>query len=162
MTKIIKHSQCNNISIERHNKARKLISLLLVIALVLGCVLINKQEVFAKTKELSTSLTQKYHSLYKSLVKNGAAVAYRVKIKKKTIVIHGSLNDSSTNGTSNIGVHTYKLADNVKYVARGGEAPDQEFSKKDFKKYLKRNKNSGLGLVLEFKQSKVVKVATSS
>lgn len=162
MKKITKNPHYGNISIKKYCNIKKTISFLFIFTLFLGCVLINKQGVSAKVRELSTSLTQKSNSLYKTLVKNGAAVAYKVEIKKKTVIIHGSLSDSSTNETSNIGIHTYKLSKNVKYVVRGGEAPDQKLGKKDFKKYLKKSKNSGLGLVLEFKNFKVTKVAICS
>ena len=144
------------------NKLKKLLSLLLVLVLVLGCTLTSKQEASAKTKKLFTSLIQKSNPYYNDRVKEGMAVAYKVKLKSKTIIIHGSLSDFDEGETTNIGVHTYKLSSEVKYIASGGEAPDQEFSKKDFKKYLKKVKDSSLGLVLEFKKSKVSKVIISS
>lgn len=143
-------------------KLKKILSLLLVLILILGCALTGKWEASAKTKKLFTSLIQKSNPYYKDRAKEGMAVAYKVKLKSKTIIIHGSLSDFNGGETTNIGVHTYKLSSEVKYIARGGEAPDQEFSKKDFKKYLKKVKDSSLGLVLEFKKSKVSKVIISS
>lgn len=149
--------------IKKLRKTRKVLSFLLVLTLVLGYVLSSKQEVSAKTRELSASLVQKSNPSYRSNINYGLGVVYKVEIKKKVIVIHGSLNDNhEAEAVSNIGIHTYRLAKNVKYVARGGEAPDQEFSKKDFKKYLNRSKDSGLGLALEFKNFKVTKVAIFS
>lgn len=146
----------------KKNKAVKTISLFLAFALILGCTLTSTQVASAKTTELFTTLMQKSNPFYHKHVKNNMAVAYKVRVKKKTIVIYGSLSDYDSSQVSNIGVHTYKLSDNVKYVSRGGEAPDQEFSKKEFKKYLEKNKDSGLALVLEFKKFKVVKIAIAS
>ncbi len=142
----------------------KIISLCLMFALILGCTLTSAQVASAKTQELHATLMQKSNPIYRKIVKNNAPVAYKVKIKKKTIVIHGSLSNGydDRKQVSNIGVHTYKLSSNIKYVSRGGEAPDQKMKKKEFKKYLKRNADSGLGLVLEFKQNKVAKVAIAS
>jgi len=148
----------------RRNRVGKIISLFLAFTLILGCTLTSTQVTFAKTKELHASLMQKSNSFYRDYVKNEIAVVHKVEIKKKTIVIHGSLSDGygDEQQVSNIGVHTYKLSNNVKYVSRGGEAPDQKMKKQEFKKYLKQVKDSGLGLVLEFKKNKVVKVAIAS
>lgn len=150
-------------TIKKLHKAKKLLSFLLILTLALGYVLSNEQEVSARARELSATLIQKSNPFYHSHINDGLGVVYKVEIKKKIIVIHGSLNDGyKTESVSNIGIHTYRLSKNVKYVARGGEAPDQEFNKKDFKKYLNRSKDSGLGLVLEFKNFKVTKVAITS
>lgn len=150
-------------TIKKLHETRKLLSFLLILTLALGYVLSSKQEVSAKTRELSASLVQKSNPSYHSNINYGLGVVYKVEIKKKVIVIHGSLNDNhKTEAVSNIGIHTYRLSKNVKYVSRGGEAPDQEFTKKDFKKYLNRSKDSGLGLALEFKNFKITKVAIFS
>lgn len=150
-------------TIKKLHKTRKLLSFLLILTLTLGYILSSKQDVSAKTRELSATLVQKSNPIYRSHIDYGLGVVYKVEIKKKFIVIHGSLNeDYGTESVSNIGIHTYRLSKNVKYVSRGGEAPDQEFSKKDFKKYLNRSKDSGLGLALEFKNFKVTKVAIFS
>ena len=132
--------------------------------MALGCALTSTQVKSAKTTELHATLMKKSNPTYHNIVKNNAPVVYKVEIKKKTIVIHGSLSDGygDEQQVSNIGVHTYKLSNNVKYVSRGGEAPDQEMKKQEFKKYLKRSADSGLGLVLEFKKNKVTKVAIAS
>lgn len=45
-------------------KLKKLLSLLLVLILILGCALTSKQEVSAKTKKLFTSLIQKSNPYY--------------------------------------------------------------------------------------------------
>lgn len=149
--------------IKKLHRTRKLLSFLLILTLALGYVLSSKQEVSAKTRELSATLVQKSNPIYRSHIDYGLGVVYKVEIKKKFIVIHGSLNDNhEAEAVSNIGIHTYRLSKNVKYVSRGDEAPDQEFSKKDFKKYLNRSKDSGLGLALEFKNFKVTKVAIFS
>ncbi len=149
--------------IKKLHETIKLLSFLLVLTLALGYILSSKQEVSAKTRVLSADLIQKSNSSYHNHLDYGSGVVYKVEIKKKVIVIHGSLNEGyGTESVSNIGIHTYRLSKNIKYVARGGEAPDQEFSKKDFKKYLNMNKDSGLGLVLEFKNFKVTKVAICS
>lgn len=142
-------------------KLKKLLCCILMICMVLS-LLGNTQIASAKTKEIYTTLMQKSNSFYRDYVKNKMAVSYKVEIKKKTIVIHGALTDNNKMETTDMGVHTFKLSNNVKYVSRGGEAPEQAFNKKEFKKYLKQCKNSQLALVLEFKKSKVVKVAICS
>lgn len=143
-------------------QVKKVISLFLVFALVLGFALTTGQKVSAKTKELSASLMQKSNSLYNSRVKDGFAVAYKVKLKKNTIVINGALQDDNTRQITDIGIYTYKLLDGVKYYVGGGAAPAQELSKKEFKKCLEKNKDSGLGLVLEFQKSKISTVTITS
>ncbi len=142
-------------SMKKQYKVKKVISLVVVLALILGCALISRQSVSAKTKELFTSLMQKSNSLYNSRVSDGMAIAYKVKLKKNTVVIHGTLQDDNTKQIIETGIHTYKLLDNVKYYVGGGANSAKQLSKKDFRKSLKKNKDSGLGLVLEFQKSEV-------
>lgn len=162
MIKIIKYLKSRFKDVKKCYKTKQAIALFIVFTMVAGCILINKQYACAKTRELYTSLVQKSNPVYNDLVNNETSVAYKVKIKKNFIVIHGSLSDSSTEQVSGIGIHTYKLSDNVKYISRGGEAPDQEFTKNRFKKYLEKCKDSSLALVLEMDNKKVTKVIISS
>lgn len=151
--------KANNVNIK--NNFKKAISLFLVLILVPGCILINGQRAFAKTKYLSSCLIQKSNSLYNDYVKDGNAVAYKVKLNNKSIVINGSLKNT-TGKTTKIGKHTYKLSNNVKYISSGGEGPDQKFTKKDYKRYLESCKDSLLGLFLTFKNGKVIRIEICS
>ena len=161
MIKIIKYLKSRFTDVKKCYKTKQAVALFIVF-MVWGCILINKQYSCAKTRELYTSLIQKSNPVYNDFVNNGTSVAYKIKIKKKSIVIHGSLSDSSTEQVTGMGIHTYKLSDNVKYISRGGEAPDQEFTKNKFKKYLEKCKDSALTLILGLEDKKVTKVIISS
>lgn len=140
------------------NKAKKLFSIALMLCMIL--TMFSKTIVHAKTSELYTSLWKKSNDMYEYCMENGMSVAYKVKLNKNAIVIYGSMSDCAE--TDNISKHTYKLSKSVKFVSRGGIAEDQKMSKKEFKNYLKEVNDSGLALVLEFKNNKVTCVAISS
>ncbi|MCI8377967.1 MAG: hypothetical protein HFH72_05520 [Lachnospiraceae bacterium] len=150
----------NNVNMKGNFK--KALSLSLALILILGCVLINGQRVFAKTTEFYTNLIQKSNSNYSDYIKDGLGVAYKVKLNKKTIVINGTLKNASTEKLTRMGKHTYKLSNSVKYIASGGEGPDQKFSQKAYKKYLESCKDSLLSLSLTLRNGKVTKVAICS
>ncbi len=105
-------------------------------------------------------------SMYTSLLQksNGidGAVSHKVVIKKDTITVYGSLSDFEGEHITDFGKHIYKLSGKAKYYTSGGDAPNQKMPKKEFKKYLKECKDSGLALILEFKNGKVVKMYISS
>ncbi len=145
-------------NVNEKNNFKKAISIFLVLILVLGCVLTNGQKVSAKTTALTTCLMKKSNSLYSDYVRDGFAVAYKVTLKSKSIVINGSLTNASTGKRSKIGKHTYKLSNSVKYISSGGEGSDQKYTKKAFIKYLAKCDNSGLGLVLTLNNGKVTKI----
>lgn len=126
-----------------------------------------KKKKQTKTQYLCTTLVEKTNSAYKFHLSSG--VAYKVELKKKEVVIHGSVSKMNKSGTlaisgtvSNIGRHTYKLAKKVKYLSRGGDAPDIKFTKSGFKKYLKTAKNSQLDLILQIKNKKIIKIVIGS
>lgn len=131
------------------------------------CTVSVKKKKQTKTQYLCTTLVEKTNPAYQFHLSSG--VAYKVELKKNEVVIHGSVSKMNKSGTfvisgtvSNIGKHTYKLAKKVKYLSRGGDAPDTKFTKSSFKKCLKTAKNSQLALILEIKNKKVTKIVISS
>lgn len=137
-------------------------TIFLTFALLIVHVTMESSNVYAKTKEIYTCLMQKTNSAYEEYKKNGVAVSHKVKLKSNKIVSYGSFCNTKTQRTTSIRKHIYKLSDNVKYVSRGGEDPDIMFTKKNFKTYLDKCRDSRLALVLEFKHGKVIKVIISS
>lgn len=121
----------------------------------------SRKTVYAETKEIYTTMLQKSSDLYDFYKETDSPVAHNVKLGKNKIVIYGTV--GSFYGKTNLKTrHTYRLAKNVRFVSRGGDQDDQKMSKKEFKKYLKKVNDSGLGLVMEFKNNKVICVAVSS
>lgn len=151
-----KFMKANNVNIK--NNFKKAISLLFIFTLILGCILTNGQKASAKTKALSTCLMQKSNSLYSDYVKEGYAVAYKVKLKSKSIVINGSLKNADTGKRTKTGKHVYKLSNNVQYIFVGGEGPDRKYTNKGFMKEIEKCKNSGIGFGLTLKNNKVTRI----
>lgn len=147
---------------QRRNFNQKIATVILTFALIMMYVLMSRDNVYAKTKEIYTSLILKTNSEYGECKKNGDAISHKVKLKSNKIVIYGSLCNKKTRKTTKIRKHVYKLSDNVKYVSRGGEDPDILFTKNNFKSYLDECKDLRLALVLEIKHGKVIKVIISS
>lgn len=139
-------------------KAKKLLTFITMMCVILA--VISPMQTQAKTRELYTTLLQKTNDMYEYYLDMDSPVAYKVKLTKNKIVIYGSMSDYTE--ADNISKHTYKIAKNVKFVSRGGDAPDQKMSKNEFKEYLKEVNDSGLALVLEFKNNKVTCAAISS
>lgn len=122
----------------------------------------GRKEVRAETKELWAVLAQEPGDTYESSQKLGLPVCTKVKLTKNTIVIYGTIRDNDSEKTGKSAKHTYRLSENVTFAAEGGTAPEQKMTKKKFRAYLKKVKDSGLGLILELKENQVVRVSVSS
>lgn len=137
------------------------ISFVLMLAVVFAVILSDSQEARAETNEVWTSLYQKDNPSYDTAIQEGLPASYKVRLGKNVITIYGSVRNyggSNAEGSR----HTWKLAKKVKFVSSGGTDPEHKMSKKEFQVYLKKVKDTGLALVLELKNGKVVKAAVSS
>lgn len=122
----------------------------------------GREKVHAETKQLWTVLSQESGDMYENHLELGLPVATNVILNKNTIVIYGSIRETESQETDDVSKHTYKLAENVKYVSEGGTGAAQKMDKKEFKAYLEKVKDSGLGLILKLKNNKVVRISVSS
>lgn len=112
-------------------KTKKLLSLAIMTFMILAAIVPMQTQ--AKTRELYTTLLQKSNDMYEYYLDMDSPVAYKVKLTKNKIIIYGSMSDYAE--TDSISKHTYKIAKNVKFVSRGGDAPDKKMSKNEFKEY---------------------------
>ncbi len=141
---------------------QKVAALWMMLAVLAAAVFSGREAACAKSQDLWTIMLQETNDSYQDNLKLGLPVSSKVKLKKNTIVIYGSVRESGSGENSAAVKHTYKLAENVKFVSEGGTGPAQEMTKKEFKKYLKKVQDSGLGLIIQLKNKKAVRVSVSS
>ena len=115
-------------------------ALWMMLAVLAAAVFSGREAACAKSQDLWTIMLQETNDSYQDNLKLGLPVSSKVKLKKNTIVIYGSVRESGS----------------------GENSAAEEMTKKEFKKYLKKVQDSGLGLMIQLKNEKAVRVSVSS